>query len=197
MQAMLDAGKMDTQTQAMLRIDIALIDLGPKLLPDVTLGASRTIDVVGRPLQIGFESQAVTAGDLWVYDPAAAVLAAGDLVTLPAPLLDTACAPRWRQALSRLDEVPFKTLVPGHGAPMDRAAFARWRRAFGGLLDCAASDAPASACAEGWITALGPLLPEAQRAGARDMTAYYLAQHLRAIPAQRDRFCPAAADNPK
>ncbi len=197
MQAMLDAGKMDAQTQAMLRIDIALIDRGPKLLPDVTLDAARTIDVIGKPLQVGFESYAVTAGDLWVYDPAMGVLAAGDLVTLPVPFLDTACAPRWRQALSRLDEVPFKILVPGHGGPMDRAAFAMWRRAFEGLLDCAASDAPAAACTEGWIAAVGPLLPEAERANAREMTAYYLAQHLRAAPAQRDHFCPGTLHSPK
>jgi glyoxylase-like metal-dependent hydrolase (beta-lactamase superfamily II) len=196
MQTMLDAGTMDAQTQAMLRIDIALIDLGPRLLPDVTLDASRTIDVIGKPLQIGFESDAVTAGDLWVYDSTSGVLATGDLVTLPAPFLDTACAPRWRQALARLEVMPFKTLVPGHGAPLDRAAFVQWRHAFDGLLDCAASDGPASACAEGWITALGPLLPEADRAAAREMTGYYLAQHLRAAPAQRDRFCPVTERHP-
>lgn len=197
MLAMLGAGQADAPTQAMLRTDIALIDLGPKLLPDVTVDAARTLDVIGKPLQIGFQSHAVTAGDLWVFDPASRVLAAGDLVTLPVPFLDTACAPRWRQALSRVDAVPFETLVPGHGAAMDRAAFHRWRDAFGGLLDCAASAATASACAQGWVEALGPLLPASEQGRARGMVGYYLAEHLRAAPPGRDRFCRGAEDKPK
>ena len=48
------------------------------------------------------EARAVTAGDVWLFDPATRVLAAGDLVTLPAPFLDTACPERWKAALDRV-----------------------------------------------------------------------------------------------
>lgn len=192
MQAMLDGGRADAATRTMIGIDIALIDAGPRLLPDVALSAARTtVDDAGRPLLIGLARDAVTGADLWVYDAAVRVVASGDLVTLPVPFLDTACAPRWRAALADLDALPFETLVPGHGPPMTRADFATWRGAFGALLDCAAGDAPARACADGWIAALGALLPAGEQGRARAMLDYYFGEHLRAAPARRDRFCPA------
>jgi glyoxylase-like metal-dependent hydrolase (beta-lactamase superfamily II) len=192
MQAMLDAPpgqRPDAATEAMLRIDIALIDAGPALRPDVVVDAARTLEANGRVLQVGHEGPAATAADLWVYDPDAKVLASGDLVTLPAPFLDTACAPGWRAALAHVEAVPFVTLVPGHGAPMSRSDFARWRQAFDDLLDCAAGASPTASCAANWATALGPLLADDQRAKAQRMTAYYLDAHLRAKPEVRDRFC--------
>lgn len=196
MQATLAGGQADAATQGMLRIDIALIELGARLLPDTVVSGPRSLDEAGRPLQIGVVRHAVTAADLWVHDPASRVLAAGDLVTLPVPFFDTACAAGWRAALAEVDSLTFDTLVPGHGAAMDRREFSIWRQAFGGLLDCAAGASPAAACADAWVAALGPLLPVAEQPRARGMLGYYLARHLRAPPAQRDRFCPASAGRP-
>jgi len=189
MQAMLDGGTLDAATQAMVRLDIALIDRGPQLLPDMALDGPRALELGGLALQIGHETRAVTAGDLWVYEAKSGVLAAGDLVTFPVPFLDTACASGWSVALAHLDAVPFTTLVPGHGPPMGRKDFGTWRSAFDGLLACAASDAAASTCSEGWVNALGQLLPAADYKRARGMIGYYLQEHLRAVPAQRDRYC--------
>ena len=189
MQALVDSGRADAATLAMIRIDIALIDLGPKLLPDLALDGPRRLDLAGRPLEIGLATRAVTAGDLWVFDPRTRTLAVGDLVTLPVPFLDTACTAGWQAALRDIDALPFQRLVPGHGAPMDRAGFATWRRAFEGLLVCAAGTGPASGCAEGWINALGDLLPTAQHGLARGMIGDYFEDPLRAPPAQRDRHC--------
>ncbi|WP_088280752.1 MBL fold metallo-hydrolase [Ideonella sp. A 288] len=191
MQAMLDGGTLDATTQTMVRGDIALIDRGPKLLPDVVVDGTRTLELGGLPLQIGHEARAVTAGDLWVYEPNTRVLAAGDLVTLPVPFLDTACASGWSAALSRLDSVPFTTLVPGHGAPMSRQQFGTWRGAFDGLLACAASQATDMTCSEGWVKALGDLLPVAEHKRAQAMVGYYLQHRLRAAPVERDRYCSA------
>jgi glyoxylase-like metal-dependent hydrolase (beta-lactamase superfamily II) len=190
MAAALAAGKVDAATAAMMRIDVALIDAGDKLAPDVEVAAPRTLAAGGLALHLGVARDAVTAADLWVWDERSRVVAAGDLVTLPVPFLDTACAPRWQTALADLDALPFQILVPGHGEPMSRADFAAWRGAFGALLDCAASDAPDAACAERWITGLGPRWPAARDRGARAMLAYYLREHLRAPAARRDRFCP-------
>ncbi len=199
MQALLDSGRADAATQAMLRVDIALIDRGPALRPDRALDARRMINPAGQRLQVGYEAAAVTGGDLWVYDPSSRVLAAGDLVTLPVPFLDTACAPGWRTALAHLEAVPFEQLIPGHGAPMSRADFTAWRSAFDSLLTCTAGHAPDTACIDGWIGALGSLLPTAEHPRARAMLGYYVKQHLRAEPAQRDRFCaaPATSSQPR
>jgi len=172
-----------------MAIDIALIDQGQRLLPDQTLDAARTVDLIGRPLQIGFERDAVTAADLWVYDPASHVLAAGDLVTLPVPFLDTACTPGWRAALAHLEAQPFEQLVPGHGAAMSRADFQTWRRGFDGLLACAASPAEEEQCISGWTQAMGSLLPAAQVPRAHDVLMRTLGQQLRSAPERRDRFC--------
>ena len=96
-------------------------------IPIERIAETSTRTIAGRKFTVGFESHAVTAGDVWLFDPATHVLASGDLVTLPAPLFDTACAEHWRGALDRLAAVDFKILVPGHGAPMHRADFATYR----------------------------------------------------------------------
>lgn len=190
MQGLLDSGRADAATQAMVRIDIALIDGGSKLLPDQIVPAPKQLDVIGRPLKVGIARFAVTAGDLWVFDAQSRVLASGDLVTLPVPFFDTACSSGWRDALAVLDAEPFDVLVPGHGAPMSRAEFTRWRGAFDALLRCAAGSGESSSCVDNWIGALGPLLPEGEQRRARGMLGYYLEQHLRAETSKRDRFCP-------
>src|SRR5205085_9367192 len=107
--------------------------------------------IAGRKLFVHLESHAVTAGDVWVLDPTTDVLAAGDLVTLPVPFLDTACPEGWKAALDNLSHAGFKILVPGHGAPMQRDAFETYRHAYGNLLTCAAAREKASGeCADGW-----------------------------------------------
>lgn len=76
------------------------------------------------PLQVGsrrFELIALdghTAADLAVFDAATGVLFAGDLVFHHrAPTTPHADLPRWLAALDRLAALPFKVIVPGHGAP--------------------------------------------------------------------------------
>jgi glyoxylase-like metal-dependent hydrolase (beta-lactamase superfamily II) len=194
MQALLDGGRADDATRAMIEVDMALIDAGARLVPDVALSAPRTtVEDGGRRLLVGLTRDAVSGADLWVFEARSRVVAAGDLVTLPVPFLDTACAPRWRMALAELDALPFETLIPGHGAPMTRRDFARWRSAFGGLLDCAAGTASARSCADGWIAGVGELLAADERGRARAMLDYYVGEQLRAAPTQRDRFCAAPA----
>lgn len=172
------------------RAELARIENGASLRPDRVISAPAQVILAGRAFEVGFEVDAVTGGDLWLYDPASGVLAAGDMVTLPAPFFDTACPARWQAALGRLAEVPFTTLVPGHGAPMTKDGLATYRGAFDHLLACAASDAAASACIDGWLADAGPLLPdENAHAQARDLLGYYLAAVLRGE--HTGRYCPA------
>lgn len=165
-------------------IDLAILQDVQALAPDEVVTASGPRTLAGRALEIHLEAHAVTGGDLWLFDPATKTLVAGDLVTLPVPFLDTACPARWQAALARLAASDFVTLVPGHGPPMDRAAFAAYRAAFDGLLACAASDAPQASCVEGWIRDAGAWLPQAEHGRTRGMADYYVAQVLRG-PAER------------
>lgn len=171
------------------REEVSRIDAGARLFPTRVVDAPAEVTMAGRRVHLGLERNAVSGGDVWLLDPATRTLLSGDLVTLPAPLLDTACALGWREAIARLDALPFDTLVPGHGAPMTHAQFATWRTAFDHLLDCAASDAEASACKAGWLRDAAPLIAPADATLASGLLDYYVSQVLRAPPARRDRYC--------
>jgi glyoxylase-like metal-dependent hydrolase (beta-lactamase superfamily II) len=156
--------------------DLATIRNGPALRPDVVIAASRSMTIGGRPLRLDLAPDAATAGDVWVYDRRSRVAAVGDLVTLPAPFLDTACPDGWRAALARIATTPFRIVIPGHGAPMTRTRFALYRAAFDSFIDCARSTAPRGQCAANWAGMVQPLLgtdPLASRQ-ARGMAGYYV-----------------------
>jgi len=181
----------DTAKQAPLRAELGLIDSGAKLYPDERIGDTATRTIAGHAFRVGFENHAVTAGDVWLFDPTTRVLASGDLVTLPAPLFDTACAAHWKSALGRLAEIDFKVLVPGHGAPMGRADLATYRRAFDRLLECAAGKSPKQACIDGWMSDAAPLIPAGDEKLARGLLDYYVDGNLRGDAAQKAKLCAA------
>jgi glyoxylase-like metal-dependent hydrolase (beta-lactamase superfamily II) len=190
------AALQDNSVPASLREDIegdiaVMQDMGP-LQPTSPVIRSMTVRVGGRRLEVNLAADAATAGDVWVYDPASRIVAAGDLITLPAAFLDTACPEGWRKALDAIWAKPFTMVVPGHGAPMSREGFRRYREAFGALIDCSRSNVPAGACASAWAMAVEPLMdpdPLEQRR-AQSMTVYYV-DYLRANGG-RSRFCGAA-----
>jgi glyoxylase-like metal-dependent hydrolase (beta-lactamase superfamily II) len=179
----------DAAKQAPWRAEIALIDAGPKLYPDERIADTSMRTIAGHAFRVGFESRAVTAGDVWLFDPESRVLASGDLVTLPAPLFDTACPERWKAALGRLADIDFKVLVPGHGARMGHADLATYRRAFDRLLECAAGKSPKQACIDGWMSDAAPLMPAEDEKLARSLLDYYLEGNLRASAPQIARAC--------
>jgi len=158
--------------KADIRGDIATIDSGKALYPDVVVDQAGEFTLGGRKLYLGLE-HAATRGDVWVYDAPARYLAGGDLVTLPVPFLDTACASNWSGALARLDKLPFDTFVPGHGPVMDHAQFTQYRHAFDNFVACAGSDASKESCAAAWIKD-APLLTESDRSHVGGMLSYYV-----------------------
>ncbi len=186
---MMTKARMDSVMFASLQAEIALIDAGPALLPDVVITTGTARVIAGRSLMVGLVGPAVTAGDVWIQDPATRVMIAGDLVTLPVPFLDTACPEGWQAALDRLARFDFQVLVPGHGAPMTRAEFETYRAAFANLLRRAAGDAPAEACLDGWLQDIGDLVPESEHEFARQLLTYYLDQHLRGDPERTAKLC--------
>ncbi|HEY6353861.1 MAG TPA: MBL fold metallo-hydrolase [Burkholderiaceae bacterium] len=169
----------DGQRSAWQR-DVDVIDDAAASSPDVAITERATLDVAGLGLSVGVQRDAVTAGDVWVYEPNSQVLAVGDLVTLPAPLFDTACPERWANALERISTIRFRWLVPGHGEPLGRGQFVIYRESYERLLRCAASTAPKAQCVDGWLRDAGGLFPRDQQPLARSLLSYYFDQTLRA-----------------
>jgi glyoxylase-like metal-dependent hydrolase (beta-lactamase superfamily II) len=179
----------DSAAAAAMSAELAILDAGAALAPDEIIAAPGLRAIAGRDLCLGLEERAVTAGDVWLYDPATRVLIAGDLVTLPVPLPDTACPRRWQAELARLAAIDFKLLIPGHGPVMDRDDFARYRTVFANLLDHAAADSTTASCADHWLRDIGPLVPTAEHAFARTLLDYYVENHLRPDPARDAASC--------
>lgn len=177
-----------------LQGDLATVQAPAALRPDLPVERSGVRRIGGRALQLNLARRAATEGDVWVYDPSTRVLAAGDLVTLPAPFLDTACPEGWRSALEDLSKAPFERLAPGHGRVLNRAELSLYGRAFGALLECAKGQGEAAACAEGWTTTVTPLLgaEPGEAKIARAMTANYVAEVLRK-PEATARACGVGA----
>ena len=137
--------------------DAAVSADGARLKPDVVVRSSGRRPIAGRALDVRLANGA-TRGDVWLFDPKTKVAAVGDLVTVPAPFLDTACPSGWRAALDAIWATPFSVVVPGHGRPLSRAEFGAYRSAFSALVDCAASGQDKQACAKAWALAIDPLI---------------------------------------
>jgi homoserine O-acetyltransferase/O-succinyltransferase len=182
----------DPAAQASMRTEIALIDAGPALAPTDVVTTSGRRSIAGRKLDLHLEHAAVTAGDVWVFDPKTHVLMSGDLVTLPVPFLDTACPQRWQAALGSLAAIKFNVLIPGHGAPMNRAGLEKYRKAFDGLLACAASEVAQPRCIDDWLRDAGDLVPEGDQRYAKALLGYYLDEVLRGHADQVAKLCSAA-----
>jgi len=182
----------DEAAKAGYRAELGLIDAGKALGPDVVVRATGAATLAGRQVVLGLAPWAVTEGDVWVLDQATGVLAAGDLVTLPVPLLDTACPAGWQAALAALSRERFTVLVPGHGRPLDREGLAAYREGFDHLLACGASERPVAACVEGWLEDLGPLVPDGERPFASTLLGYYVQSSLRGDAERTARLCGKA-----
>jgi glyoxylase-like metal-dependent hydrolase (beta-lactamase superfamily II) len=188
-QAALDAGRIPPANQAEVRRAFAVMDDPDSLRPTRPVTRSGPVTIAGRRLQLNVAAFAVTEADLWIIDPAAGLVIAGDLVVAEVPFMDTACPEGWRRALDAIAATPFTTLVPGHGDPMDRPTFLAWRTAYNNLLDCAASDAARDACIAGWRRDAAIFQRPGREALIDAMTGYYVDTRLRAAAEERTRYC--------
>ncbi|MEP7118315.1 MAG: hypothetical protein ABI880_12080, partial [Acidobacteriota bacterium] len=104
-----------------------------------------------------------------------AVAVLGDLVTLPAPFFETSCPAQWQATLDEVWATPFRSAVPGHGAPMSRAQFDVYRHAFGAFRGCVNGSTAASECAATWTHGVGQFLgTDADRKEATEYASYYV-----------------------
>jgi glyoxylase-like metal-dependent hydrolase (beta-lactamase superfamily II) len=190
--AYLDDPQIPQATRDDIRGDLLTIRNGAALKPDEVISVSGATTLGGRPLRINLARDAATAGDVWLYDEESRVAVLGDLVTLPAPFLDTACPEGWKAALQQVAATPFEVAIPGHGGPMTRAQFQLYQAAFDAFIVCAGSARPQGECASAWADSTRTLLADdpAEQQRARGMAAYYI-EMLRANGG-RSKFCESA-----
>jgi len=178
------ASQPDSPQRADWEMEIKRMDQSERLYPTKRVAAIDHRRLGGRSLDLHLSYDAATDGDVWVYDRKTRTLIAGDLVTLPVPFMDTACATGWTSALDAVDRVPFTRLVPGHGPVLDREQFRRYRQAFNNLHACASGPSTAAQCAAGWNDDLGDLLPPSEHARSRELLDYYISRRMRDPKAQ-------------
>lgn len=188
-EAFLASGKVRPEQEAEIRGDFATMDDRAALMPTAPVTRSGKRRVAGRMLEVNLARHAATEGDVWLYDAKARAVVAGDLVVAAVPFLDTACPDGWRRALDEIARRPFATLFPGHGDPMSRAQFDRWRSAFANLLDCTASARSDPECKAGWMRDAAPFLQGEDPARIGSLLDYYLKTRLRPAAARRE-YCP-------
>ena len=179
---MLATEKLDPLQREEIATDLTTIEAGAALKPDVVLSQTETLTIGGRKLQIHVAKNAATAGDVWILDPGSGVVFVGDLITFPAPFLDTACGNGWKRALEEVERVPFRIVAPGHGPLLSREHFVTYVQAFEKLLSCSDSSQTAPQCARDWIDQVAGIgeMDEQQKKLGQGMTAYYIADVLRA-----------------
>ncbi|MFC4062959.1 MBL fold metallo-hydrolase [Planomonospora corallina] len=111
----------EAQRQAWLREgpeELAEVEITP---PGRTFTDSTTLDLGGRPVHLRFLGRGHTDHDVVAEVPDAGVVFAGDLVEEGAPPQFGDGFPlEWPDTLARLLELPGETVVPGHGAVVDR-----------------------------------------------------------------------------
>jgi glyoxylase-like metal-dependent hydrolase (beta-lactamase superfamily II) len=173
---MLDNPKVDETEKEEVQIFVATMDERQILRPDIAITWGGDLAIAGRELGVHVTDRAVTDADVWLYDDASGIAVIGDLVTLPAPFFETACPAQWRTALDQVWATPFRTAIPGHGRPMDRAAFDTYRRAFNGFMDCIEGQSGAAQCAAGWGEGIAPLIggDDRMRRMALEYAEYYV-----------------------
>ena len=163
----------DESQLKMFRTDLAIIDAGDALAPDVVISKEGKTSIAGRDFEIHLEHGA-TAGDIWLLDRKSKVLVAGDLITFPGPFLDTAQPQAWKTALDHLAAADFTIVILGHGEPMAREDLEAYRTAFSNLLACAASSRTKDQCVEGWTSDTAKYIANDNPKFVRGLMGYYV-----------------------
>jgi quinoprotein relay system zinc metallohydrolase 1 len=92
-------------------------------LPEPAITGERTLEIGGHRIALLLFGHAHTDSDLAVFDETTGVLFAGDLVFQEsAPATPNADLAGWSRALRRLEALPWRKLVPGHGPVIANAA---------------------------------------------------------------------------
>lgn len=187
-QALVDPKTSPAQRDQLERA-IAVIDHPDRIRPNRVITRSARMAIAGHTLDVRLAKFAATEGDVWLYDPKTRVAIVGDLVVGLVPFMDTACADGWSKALDSIAALPFVTLIPGHGEPMNKVDFLVWRSAFNAFVKCGRSAAPKEQCIDGWQRDAARFIDPEHRDYVRNAAAYYIETRLRSSPDEQQRYC--------
>jgi glyoxylase-like metal-dependent hydrolase (beta-lactamase superfamily II) len=84
----------------------------------LTFDDSLTIHLGGRRIQVLHYDRAVTPGDAFLYLPDEQVLVTGDVLVNPITFALGSYPSGWIATLARMDSLPTRVIVPGHGEPL-------------------------------------------------------------------------------
>ncbi len=127
-------GDLTPEERAAFESDVAMINRYAAdmpsfdiVLPTITVEDRLTLYRGSRAVVIESVGAGHTAGDLVVYLPGDGILATGDLVVAPIPLVggDQSHIASWIGALDRISAMHAATILPGHGPIMHDDAYVR------------------------------------------------------------------------
>jgi len=96
------------------------------ILPTVTVDDRLEIDDGARRIEILYLGRAHTGADLVVYLPKEKIVACGDLIVQPVPLVGSTSYPlEYAATLENLLKLKAKIIIPGHGAVQRDESYAR------------------------------------------------------------------------
>lgn len=93
------------------------------VIPDATFDGRLTLHLGGRDIEFLHPGGAHTEGDVILWLPRDSVVATGDIVTAPVPLLPSPDTAGYPNVLAQIRALGFRTLVPGHGAVQHDTAY--------------------------------------------------------------------------
>jgi len=104
------------------------LESSPILAPTLTLRDSLVLHDAGLRVDILSLGEGHTPGDLVVRIPGDGVVVTGDLVHDLEPLFWDADPDAWMATLNRLEQLPFQSLIGGHGDPQPgKSVLHRWQ----------------------------------------------------------------------
>jgi glyoxylase-like metal-dependent hydrolase (beta-lactamase superfamily II) len=165
------------------------LDNPDTLRPTIPITRSSRMKIAGRKLEVHVAPFAATEADLWLYVPNEGLAIVGDLVVDIVPFMDTACPDGWKKALDEIAATPFTTLIPGHGAPMNRPQFMQWKKAFEQFIDCGRSMKLKEECVAGWKRDAAPFIDAEHLDYVTEAAGYYLHTRLRSSPEEQQKYC--------
>lgn len=93
------------------------------VVPNATFADRMVLYLGGREIQFLHLGNAHTAGDVVMWLPQEKIVATGDIVTAPIPLMPSPYTDDYAAVLDRIKALGFRTLVPGHGLVEHDAAY--------------------------------------------------------------------------
>jgi glyoxylase-like metal-dependent hydrolase (beta-lactamase superfamily II) len=165
------------------------LDNPDTLRPTAPVTQAGTMNIAGRKLEVHVAPFAATEADLWLYLPKERIAIVGDLVVDIVPFMDTACPDGWKKALDEVAASEFVTLIPGHGAPMNRAQFLQWKQAFDNFVDCGHSSQLKEACVANWKRDAAPFIDVEHSGYVIEAATYYFDTRLRSSADEQQKYC--------